>query len=139
MNAFDGTPTISLNTQRFESSPSVRTIAREIKFAFQPIIHLETGATHGVEALMRGQEALGFKYITDVFDAAYLAGDLAELEARLLERAITEFLASKLPNTLRLFFNLDPRTVVSLGNVLQVIAPVLHKLAMDPKRLCLEI
>ena len=118
---------------------SVRAIAREIHFAFQPIIHLETGATHGVEALMRGQERLGFSSIDEVFDTAHFSGDLTELETLLLQRAVSEFLDAGLPTPTRLFFNLDPRTVSAIDHVLAFVKPVLKRLGMDHKRLCLEI
>jgi EAL domain-containing protein (putative c-di-GMP-specific phosphodiesterase class I)/GGDEF domain-containing protein len=139
MNIARGAFLKTMNPAVMKESVSVPTIAREISFAFQPIIHLETGATHGVEALMRGQERLGFESIDDVFDTTYRLGALADLEALLLQRAVSEFLDAGLPDSTRLFFNLDPRTVGAMDHVLSIVSPVLNALGMDNKRLCLEI
>ena len=139
MNVARGALLKTVKSDAMKESVSVPTIAREIKFAFQPIIHLETGATHGVEALMRGQERLGFESIDDVFNTVYRTGGLADLEALLLQRAVSEFLDAGLPDSTRLFFNLDPRTVGAIDHVLSIVNPVLRRLGMDHKRLCLEI
>ena len=139
MNVVNGAILRAVKSNVTKESVSIPTIVREISFAFQPIIHLETGATHGVEALMRGQDRLGFASIDDVFDTAYRLGDLAELESRLLQRAVTEFLDAGLPDSTRLFFNLDPRTIDAIDHVLSIVNPVLRELGMDHKRLCLEI
>jgi EAL domain-containing protein (putative c-di-GMP-specific phosphodiesterase class I) len=139
MNAIDGTVVQSIKPTTVKESVPVSTIAREISFAFQPIIHLETGTTHGVEALMRGQERLGFDSIDDVFDTVYRSGALPELESLLLQRAVSEFLDAQLPESTRLFFNLDSRTVSAMDHVLSIVNPVLCRLGMDKKLLCLEI
>ena len=139
MNSLNGTILKIEEKDRATQSVSIQTIAREISFAFQPIIHLETGTTHGVEALMRGQERLGFSSIHDVFDTVYRIGGLAELEALLLQRAVSEFQEAELSASTLLFFNLDPRTIGAIDHVLSFVSPVLRTHEMDHKRLCLEI
>ena len=120
-------------------TPSPKIIARNIRFAFQPIIQLETGATHGVEALLRNYTHLGFGTIQEIFDTATFSDTLVELEIRLFERALGDFLDADLPETYRLFFNLDPRTIGDFDAFYKKIRPVLRRFAIDSKRLCLEI
>lgn len=116
-----------------------RTIAQEIRFAFQPIVHLETGATHGVEALLRNHAHLGFDTIEEVFDTAYFSDTLVPLEILLFERAVIDFLAARPPDTYRLFFNLDPRTIAAFDEFHDGIRLVLRNVGIDAQRLCLEI
>ena len=62
-------------------------VANLVDFAFQPIVDIETGVCYGVEALLRGQERVGYATIPDLFEAAYQAGMLHRLEVYLREQA----------------------------------------------------
>jgi diguanylate cyclase (GGDEF)-like protein len=139
MNVLNDATLKTVNSDGTKDSLSISMIARDISFAYQPIIHMETGATHGVESLMRGHERLGFADINDVFDTVFRLGNLVEFEALLLQRAVSEFLKAGLPDSTRLFFNLDPRTIGAMDHVLSIVGPVLERHGMDRKRLCLEI
>ena len=133
-------PALGMITPRLRTQPvSAREVADTVQFAFQPIMHLETGVTHGVEALLRNQHTLGFETISDLFDAAHLCGALAVLEAHLLNRAVKDFLAADYPDGFRLFFNLDPRTINDFDQLQDMIDHTLEERGLDAKRLCLEI
>ncbi len=54
-----------------ESDKTLKALEDNIHFAMQPIVHIQTGATFGFEALLRGHDKAGFNSISEVFDRAW--------------------------------------------------------------------
>lgn len=107
-------------------------------YAFQPIVHFDTGIAHGFEALLRGVDGLGLGSIGALFDLAYHRGWLGPLERRLQSKAIDAF--AEIPSdTVRLFFNVDARRVAAAEAVAEEIAGRLDVRGVGRDRFCLEI
>lgn len=83
--------------------------ADHVIYAFQPIVHTNTGATYAVEALLRGYEDFGFQSIAAVFDCAAELNCLSSLDRLLRKKAITAFAALPFSDQIKLFYNLDGR------------------------------
>jgi EAL domain-containing protein (putative c-di-GMP-specific phosphodiesterase class I)/GGDEF domain-containing protein len=81
-----------------------------VEHALQPIVEIDSGRVHGHEALMRGQDRLGFAHPWDLLDAAAAAGEILRLERMLHARAIARFARIE-PVDAKLFVNLDARAV----------------------------
>ncbi len=83
----------------------------ELRIALQPIVDVHGGALYGLEALLRGHDAMGFAGPVALLDAAWELGVLQQVESLAHARAVAAFAA--LPNaaTRRLFVNLDSRLV----------------------------
>ena len=85
-----------------------------LQCALQPIVDVRTGVVHGVEALMRGYERLGYAGPLEVIERFAREGDLVGFEGLMHRKAIAAFLASPLARRSeagRLFVNLDARAV----------------------------
>ena len=107
-------------------------------YAFQPIVHFDTGIAHGYEALLRGVDGLGLGSIGALFDLAYHRGWLGPLERLLQSKAIDAF--AEIPSdTVRLFFNVDARRVAAAEAVAEEIAERLDARGVGRDRFCLEI
>lgn len=119
--------------------PSVGRILDVVEHAFQPLVHLDTGLTHGFEALLRGIEPLGFGSIAELFDGAAAAGTLEEVEFQLLAKALRRFAGLSCADGLHLFFNVDPRSLTGLGRRLPEIRETLRALGLSDSQLCLEV
>lgn len=107
-------------------------------YAFQPIVHVDTGIAHGYEALLRGIPQLGLPSIRALFDLANRRGWLGPLERMLMDKAIAAF-GSVPSETARLFFNVDARRVAAAEPVAEEIADRLDARGIDRDRFCLEI
>ena len=107
-------------------------------YAFQPIVHLDTGIAHGYEALLRGVENLGLTSIASLFDGAHRRGWLGPLE-RLLQTKAIEAFAGIPGETARLFMNIDARRVAAGEPIADEIAERLDAHGIDRDRFCLEI
>jgi len=82
---------------------------KTLDIAFQPILNIHTGELFAVEALLRGQQDLGFKSIFDVFDQAFKDGVLYEFDIALREKSFTKFTQIDGFENIKLFYNLDNR------------------------------
>lgn len=85
--------------------------SEKLDFAFQPIVHPNTGKIYGVEALLRGTSELGFASAKELFDAAYEERTLFVLDIQLREKAIAKFRSLPQHKDLILFYNYDPRNL----------------------------
>ncbi len=86
-------------------------ILSRLDIAFQPIVNIHTGACYGYEALLRGQQEVGFASPQDVFDAAHILGVLPRIDLEIREKVIVKFASLPNRNTTKLFINLDNRTL----------------------------
>jgi len=110
-----------------------------VRYAFQPIVNIQTGAVFGYEALLRHHETVGVASIPALFDRAHALGVLHRADIILRERAIAQF--ARLPHAERtlLFFNLDGRIFESQDyHPHQTIALLSHH-GVSPHALCLEL
>lgn len=82
-------------------------------FAFQPIADFQTGKIYAYEALIRGQDKMGFRSIQGLFDHAFDQGFLHSLDMTLRAMAMSKFSRMSRKKHTRLFFNLDNRILKS--------------------------
>lgn len=110
----------------------------ELRFAFQPIALASDGKAYGYEALLRGWSEAGFFGIGSVFDAAYLEGELVELDRRLRAKALADFSAWA-PAGTKLFYNMDNRVFLSPDAAMGDTIRAAEERGISPSRLVLEI
>lgn len=108
-------------------------------FAFQPIVSIQTGIIHGVEALLRGHQDLGFKYPHEVFDFAWDNDILSTTDLILREIAIEKFASIPVRKDMRLFFNLDGRIFESPDYYPNRTLDVLNRFNVPSSAFCLEL
>ncbi|MCD6259615.1 MAG: GGDEF domain-containing protein [Helicobacteraceae bacterium] len=110
-----------------------------LDIAFQPILNINTAATHAVEALLRNTQEAGFHSIFALFDDAYKDGCLYTFDIYLREKTIQKFIHIKHCNSLKLFYNLDNRILdmdnFSRGNT----SDILQKYGIKKDTFCFEI
>ncbi|MBL8642814.1 MAG: EAL domain-containing protein [Rhodospirillaceae bacterium] len=94
-------------------------VANDLDIAFQPIIDIHTGRAFGFEALMRGFNRHQFDSPIDLINRCWEDGYLDILEERIIERSFAHFTTLPEWRSLKLFVNLDGRTIVSQGGVSQ--------------------
>ncbi|MDC7226006.1 MAG: EAL and GGDEF domain-containing protein [Spirochaetales bacterium] len=80
-------------------------------YAFQPIVNIHTGATHGFEALLRGYEEAGFTSIQNLFNEAYADEVLYSLDLHLREKALSALYSNPAFAGMKLFYNIDNRVL----------------------------
>jgi diguanylate cyclase (GGDEF)-like protein len=86
-------------------------IIKNLDYAFQPIVHIHTGKTYAVEALIRNVIGNnGLTSINDLFNQAFNDHYLYELDLTLREIALRKFSYIGYEN-LKLFYNLDNRII----------------------------
>ncbi len=111
----------------------------KLDYAFQPIVNIHTGITLGFEALLRGCSDAGFSSINELFDLAYNETTLYSLDLHLRELAISKLYSRKEFSELKLFYNLDNRTLempdYNEGNT----SKFLQKMGLYPGNICFEI
>ena len=81
----------------------------KLKYAFQPIIDIKSGQIHGVEALLRGNQSMGFETIKSFFDHAFKQNMLYLVDRQLRRMAIAAFAQLDISKTSKLFYNIDGR------------------------------
>lgn len=84
---------------------------RAIRTLFQPIVHLETKAIVGFEALSRGPEGSELESPLALLEAAAAAGRLGELDWLCRVTALQAAAASDLPTSLAWFVNVEPASL----------------------------
>ncbi|MDN5304602.1 MAG: hypothetical protein PWP46_1488 [Fusobacteriaceae bacterium] len=112
-------------------------LVKEIDFAYQPIIDINTKKIYGYEALLRNYKNIGFNTINEFFDTAYLDSTLYKVDLLLREKAIKKF--KTFTTNEKLFYNIDNRLLempdYSSGNTLNL----LNRLNFEKKRFCIEV
>lgn len=110
-----------------------------IDYAFQPIVNIHTGVCYGCEALLRNWEGAGIPSISRFFDQAYADGVLYSVDLALREKAIQKFARLEWKHQVKLFFNLDNRTLDTedyrAGNTLDI----LRKFRFPRDAICFEL
>ena len=81
---------------------------RLVRTMFQPVVHLESGAAVGFEALVRGPEGSSLESADSLFEAAYGAGRVAELDWVARASACHAALAAGLDPEQLLCLNVEP-------------------------------
>jgi len=81
-----------------------------VQSVYQPIVELESGRTVAYEALARGPRGSSLERPDLLFDAARLAGRLAELDVSCQQAALTGASAADLAAPWTVFVNLEPAT-----------------------------
>jgi EAL domain-containing protein (putative c-di-GMP-specific phosphodiesterase class I) len=81
---------------------------RRLRTLFQPIVHLESGAAVGYEALVRGPEGSPLATADSLLEAAYSAGRVVELDWVARASACRAALAARLDPEQLLFLNVEP-------------------------------
>lgn len=122
-----------------EQEDFIQRLETGVRFAFQPIVTIQTGHVFGYEALLRRHESVGAKSIADLFDRAHALGILHRADIVLRERAISDF--ARLPGAGRalLFYNLDGRIFESEDyHPRRTIALLAHH-GVSAHALCLEL
>ncbi len=114
-------------------------ITKELDFAFQPIVNIQSGEIFAVEALLRNtKEAGGFYSIFNLFDEAFHDGVLYQLDLELRLKAVEKFSKIEIRN-LNLFYNLDNRILYmpdfKVGNTEQI----LKKFNLTKEQICFEL
>ncbi|MCR9219695.1 MAG: GGDEF domain-containing protein [Alphaproteobacteria bacterium] len=110
-----------------------------VRFAFQPIVQMQTGAIFGYEALLRNHQAVGVESIPALFDRAHDLGILHRTDIILRERAIGLFASLPKSEQALLFFNLDGRIFESQDYHPHQTVALLSHYGVSPHALCLEL
>jgi EAL domain-containing protein (putative c-di-GMP-specific phosphodiesterase class I)/GGDEF domain-containing protein len=96
-------------------APAARALLAKVdaglRIALQPIVEVHSGTLYGLEALLRGHDAMGFAGPVALLDAAADLGVLQQVESLAHARAVAAFAALPEAATRRLFVNLDGRLV----------------------------
>ncbi len=107
-------------------------------YAYQPIVNIHTGVTLGFEALLRGFKESGYDSISEVFDKAYNAGNLLELELTLRNLAISTLYSRHELCSAKLFYNLDNRLFNDPGFHSSIFNPIKQR-RIFKSNICFEI
>lgn len=114
-------------------------IAEDLDIAFQPIIDIHTGRTFGFEALMRGFERHGAESPIDLINRCSEDGYLDLLEEQILLKSFAQFTAIPDWRSLKLFVNLDGRTIVSPDGLRTSLMAMKSRYGVPNANLALEI
>jgi EAL domain-containing protein (putative c-di-GMP-specific phosphodiesterase class I)/GGDEF domain-containing protein len=118
---------------------SWETVVETLTFDYQPVVNVHTGRVFGFEALLRSYREAGFDSIVSVFDEAYEAGVLQELDLMLRSKAVGGFATRPDARQSKLFFNLDNRTFSLPRAVVPETAAIMRNIGLPNSALCFEI
>jgi diguanylate cyclase (GGDEF)-like protein len=124
---------------RAELRSRIATVVTERKLSavYQPIFHLAANRLLGVEALVRPSSEEGFTGAGGLFEAAYVTGQIVELDRAALD-VVTAHLEA-LPSDVLLTLNLSPRSFESDEFSANALLRILAAHEMDPSRVVLEL
>lgn len=111
----------------------------QIDYAFQPIVNIHTGVCLGYEALLRDYEKAGFHSIQDFFDSAFEEGMLAHVELLLRKKAVEKLSGINHYQRVRLFFNLDNRSLALFDDIDGGMSVTLAKYGLHQDFICFEM
>jgi EAL domain-containing protein (putative c-di-GMP-specific phosphodiesterase class I)/GGDEF domain-containing protein len=111
--------------------------ARDLRHLFQPIIDASNESLLGFEALARGPSGSSLEAPEHLFAAADAAGRTKELDYLCFESALQRFVQLGLSG--RLFLNLTPTGLLSLGSDIDFLTSTLSLAGVSAERLVLEL
>lgn len=118
---------------------AVNHIVSTVTYAFQPIVDLGSGVVYAYEALVRNLDELGVSCPEQLFDFAFNAGVLPELEYRLFEKALADFGHLPMARGTKLFFNIDGRSLGHGDDPRMRLDDALPGFGLSPSQVCLEL
>ncbi len=110
-----------------------------LDIAFQPIVDIHTGRVFGFEALLRNVQTMGFTTPRDFFDACHTCGQLTVMEEFILARAFEKFAQIPGHKFLKLFVNVDGRTIVSSAGIGSTLSMLCHRHGLTNANVALEV
>jgi EAL domain-containing protein (putative c-di-GMP-specific phosphodiesterase class I)/GGDEF domain-containing protein len=114
-------------------------VVDDLGIAYQPIIDIHSGRTFGFEALMRGVERHGFTSPIQLLNQAFAESALPDVEARFLDRAIKQFATHPDWQTLKLFINIDGRTIASAHDIKGTLVEMKSRYGLTNANLAMEV
>jgi diguanylate cyclase (GGDEF)-like protein len=125
--------------RRYASDQLISLAKLTLENAFQPIVEVGTGSVFGHEALMRGQDKIGFSSPLELLDQAAEAGQLLPLEQMMAARALAKF--ASLPDyaSTTLFLNLDVRLIPQGAQYIEKLVQHLRQANIAPSSICFEL
>jgi EAL domain-containing protein (putative c-di-GMP-specific phosphodiesterase class I)/GGDEF domain-containing protein len=136
-------PPISPTSRGLDLSTSSMTgllrYAGSLDVAFQPIVDIHTGRVFGFEALTRNVQALGFHSPTDFFDRCHDDGQLTAVEEYILTQAFDKFARIEGHKNLKLFVNIDGRTIMAGTKIGLVLAALRDRYGLTNANVALEV
>jgi EAL domain-containing protein (putative c-di-GMP-specific phosphodiesterase class I) len=109
----------------------------QISSVFQPIVDLQAGATHGLEALSRGPRDSQQHSPVNLFEAAKATELVFELDRHCRRKALRT--ARDLPAPYRLFVNVVPASMYDPDFQGAALIKLLEGLGLSPDRIVLEV
>ncbi len=131
-------PTVPSQLARVGGDHFVSLAKLAVAHALQPIVEVHTGRVYGHEALMRGQDRLGFPHPWDLLDAAAEAGEILRLERMLHARAIACFTQVEAVGA-KLFVNVDARALTPDLAVVDGLLDAAARSGVAPSSLVVEL
>ena len=114
-------------------------VAAGLDIAFQPIVDIHTGRVFGFEALMRNFQGTGHASPVALMDARAEIGDLPGFEAAVVARAFAKFAEIPGHANLKLFINLDGRTIAAGEPIRSTLAALKRRHNLSNANLAIEV
>jgi diguanylate cyclase (GGDEF)-like protein len=114
-------------------------IVATLDHAFQPVVNTHSGITFGQEALLRNYAAAGFPSIDSFFETCHANAILTEIEFALCDKAMVKFCRIPDHENVKLFLNMDNRTLAGGEAVATRIRDLAHLHGLAEDAIVIEI